>query len=926
MTGTTRHDNWDDDWDAFVQAFRHAIAPIGSDGKPDRQAKANAILPPVVLLSAGGRQQAVRKLDACVPRVDARDPRTELIRPVDTAPAHGLAPLCAEISIAALRQRAPRKTGRLRLTNFSLMRDALAWAQQQQGGPDQQAPNPPPADGDAAIRPGIRLRNHCYTLARGPGLRLLSWLGGVVEAPGGFASRWALAAGPVFHQLPRWLWARRRTRRLMRSRRTAWFAKLIHDGPLAGGDFFEELHDRLTPLVRGSDRRSPERRERELEQMLLRALLTDLARWGRPGRISPWRRRRTTRFLLLIRLADGEAGRRGARFLEEYARAAVATGCGAALVAADAPAGTPVAGQEATLPEAAARLRAKDGAGGAVAPLLVPLPGELPGGDPYQARPVRRIWCGPAVETVAWCAALAMGLGSFAWSLDPFPEDTTCLTFPAGQDAPGVAPGSDQEAPPLDAEYREARRRIEEQNEAADRAERAGEGTVRTVAYIGAGATGSDDELARRSDGAVPELRGVALAQQDINEAAARDEDRIWLRVALYDQAGERYADAATVAEQIIRDAEATAPEIIGVVGFAQSRTQTRDAVGDLTEAGLPVVTTSATANEMDPGQYFRAAAPPNSREAEVVSRFARSANIVRENPEAGQDTPGGCVPAEAAVVVQDPRDLYSDGIGDRFAEEFAEGAEGVEDAGDAEDAVLQVLHTPEGPPAPAPSEGSRVAADTPEEIAVEVCEAVTDEPRTVVYWAARSVEFQAFLHEYESVTDCTDDALTVLGGNELTNAVLSGSYDTPAWLRLFHTAHVLPIGHQALSDEAQDFNDDYDAAFGEDDLWRNDGHAALAHDALQLLADAGSDAFQTVGDEVAAQNVQQSLDGGLSRQGASGYLAFDGRDAYSEDKPVVVLHHTDDGSGPVLYCGRFTRDPAEEEASGGGLNEEVCG
>mgnify|MGYP001324220907 CR=1 FL=1 len=703
----------------------------------------------------------------------------------------------------------------------------------------------------------------------------------------------------VLHGLVRGVWAWRRTRRLVRSRRTGWFGDLVYGpGKKLGKDFFVSADEYVTGLVWKEGDRSLEERERRLEQLLLRALLTDLARWGRPGRVSPWRRRRTTRFLLPIHFRDAQAARRGARFVEEFGKAVAATRCGVVALVVAAPAAGAFPGREVTLAAARRRLVASDAASDAASgkepptPLLVRLGKDAPPVDPHPVW-TKHYRMGPATEAAAWCMAFVLTAGLAVWSLHPLSTDTTCLTTASAQAA---ADQAQEPPPPLTAAYAGARARIERQNEQADRAQQQGR-TVRTEAYLGAGATDAEGELVRRSDGALPELRGIALAQQAVNTLAARDENRVFLRIALYDEAGERYVNAVDVAERIVRDARRTEPEIIGVVGFTQSRRESREAVRLLTDAGLPVVTTSATAGEMDSGHYFHAVAPPNNREARILTAFVRRANIIVQGDGPTAQTARECAPALAAVVVQDPEDLYSDSIGDLFAEYF-------------DGPVRQVLHTPGGRPIAEPSEESVSAANSADEVAEEVCRAVTEEPRTVVYWAARTVEYQAFLHSYGETSACTDDPLTVLGGNELTNAVLSGTEDSPHWLRLYHTSHVLPVGSEVLSAAAQAFNEAYAEAFGEDDLWRNDGHAALAYDATQLLAQAAANAYRTVGDGLDAANVELILDEGVSRQGASGYLSFGSHEAYSADKPVIVLYHTETGASvPVLYCGRFGQD-----------------
>ncbi|MET8181645.1 hypothetical protein [Streptomyces sp. NPDC005336] len=63
-----------------------------------------------------------------------------------------------------------------------------------------------------------------------------------------------------------------------------------------------------------------------------------------------------------------------------------------------------------------------------------------------------------------------------------------------------------------------------------------------------------------------------------------------------------------------------------------------------------------------------------------------------------------------------------------------------------------------------------------------------------MVYWAARSNEFQNFLDAFGNGTSCRGQA-TVLGGNDVTNAVVEEQRPTVqrSGLRLYYAAHALP-------------------------------------------------------------------------------------------------------------------------------------
>jgi ABC-type branched-subunit amino acid transport system substrate-binding protein len=133
----------------------------------------------------------------------------------------------------------------------------------------------------------------------------------------------------------------------------------------------------------------------------------------------------------------------------------------------------------------------------------------------------------------------------------------------------------------------------------------------------------------------------------------------------------------------------------------------------------------------------------------------------------------------------------------------------------------------------------------------------------------------------------------------------------------------VLLVG-ESPSHITRDFDDAYAARFGRNDLWRNDGHAARAYDAMQVLAEAANGAVEaTGGQEVSRSNVHNELHAGVEKEGASGHIDFAEGEAVSQNKPLVILHHTAAGSQPVLACGWFsqTTDLAESWGPGDGFD-----
>ncbi|RKN39452.1 hypothetical protein [Streptomyces hoynatensis] len=951
----------------FLEAWLAAAVPRERRARHRRR---RAVLPPAVLVTTGAeRRERARRVSAWLDRCLHRQGpgrRLAALVPHATLSAADIAAATGPLTVPLAERlggNLPRRTGRLPLRNHRLALDlvtrlgspadaaAPGAAPGTPGSPGTPGdPSRPAAAGtrDGAGDPGgtagaggagdpgsaggagdpgsaggappltaTALRDHCYDLRcqRGQLLGALRSAGTVPDAVAGGAlgTLWRFLAEPLFFRLPRWWWGRHCTRRLVRSQRHGWYARargLAHG--YSSAEFFADALQ-LSPA--------------DQETVLLHALFADLGRATAPVRLSPWRRRRSTRYVFLLELPgalprdlgarlarpahrEHPAADRATAFLRAYTRAVRDAGCTATLLLA---VGHAAAAPDGTTPLAAAARHFGPPRGrepGAFGPLLVTLPagpGAWPawGRAPLAVRP--REWrLGPAAAaslqaTSAGLAAFGL-LATLVGHLAPGGEHDCLGGPPPGRSGSAVVPAPEPEPRPvpLQAEYRAAEALIEEQNARAEQAEAQGR-VVRTVAYVGTPVSDDWDQERQRSDGAVPELRGIALAQAQLNDEARSDDQKIWLRVELFD-AGAHFAGAVEAAREIVRLAEADPEGLIGVVGFAQSWEVTQSAVRILNAAEVPTLATNATADEMQAGTYYHQLAPPSSREAAIVSRFVHEARIV-------EDGSGGCLPARAAIVVQDPADLYSKSVGDGFTRSF-----------EAEGGTWRTLwHTPpgEGTGAPPRSPDTRIGWESSiHGVAEAVCAQLRNASGTptVVFWAARSRELGAFLNDFEDSTDCSGDPLTVVGGNELTNAALSGMYRTPGWLRLYHDDHVLPVGESPSAITAE-FNARYAAAFGEDDLWRNDGHAALGYDAMQVIAEAANDAYGSTGGRgLNRESVQVVLYGGVHKAGASGVLDYRAGDPVPRNKPLVILRYVDGHSEPVMSCGAFAvnQPPAE--------------
>ncbi|SCK17485.1 ABC-type branched-chain amino acid transport system, substrate-binding protein [Streptomyces sp. WMMB 714] len=615
------------------------------------------------------------------------------------------------------------------------------------------------------------------------------------------------------------------------------------------------------------------------DELLLTALMTDLYGQARQGLLlQPGRRRRRARVTLLLN-GSGAGAETVSGFVSLYdERLRVSPNPAMVVVAALPPEAAGESGR-AGLADAARRLA--DTRREARPSLHVALP--EPAGVSEAVPPVWKAWLRvrPGKELLTEAVALAVaawlaGMFAFLGYEGPFLEENTeCLEASTyvdqgrrGHDSPKAG-------------YQQA---IDEIDELSKQAEKEGD-PDRTVTLALIHSTVAENMNELRSGGAIPELRGVAMAMRSLNESAPKGDDRVWVKVRRYN-AGVQYEKAEQKAKEIIADAGKDS-RFLGVTGFTESRKRTLAALELLNDARIPVVSSTATAKRMEVGRYYHGVAPNNVREANVVASFLKRANTVRT----GADS---CEQPQHVAVVTDPADVYSNELGLKFAQH------------------------PEAPPTgarigytPGDSSAHGASGQTDLEmkysmgdVAAAVCTRVEKEPRTLVYWTSRVREFEAFLEDYQN-TACANEELTIVGGNELTNAALSGGYADESWLRLYHTAHTLPVGHSKRSARARAFNRAYTDQFGREDLWANDGHASLANDAVKVFAQAAEKALE-VDLSLDISNVHQYIiNGSFSMEGASGHIRFANGALRPLNKMLVLLHHKKGRSGAALVCGK---------------------
>ncbi|WP_447034694.1 hypothetical protein [Streptomyces sp. DSM 118878] len=813
-----------------------------------------------------------------------------------------------------LNGASPPRVGKLRLRTFQLMKELVERAQSEEARTESRRAEQTQAG--QRILDEKPLRDHVYSLRAKSGfLGTLTRLSCAEQPPqwGGWVDKlWPVVGAPLFHTFPRWCWASWWSRRLIRSRRS-WFVSWR--GIDSSGRFFERMSNLLTLQGGGRDGQLE-----TFEELLFRALLADLARAG-PGWSGAWARRRRARRVVLFDLPrEGTSGAEVTRrFLETYLKVRTEAGSaslllvGAGHAAAYAEEGWPKCRN---LNEAADRLvptavdrgtadgrgmadgrGTADGRGavagrGAVLPLLVlarrpacAADGDLEQGERLHPAPVKKFRWGPRTELSGELAIGGVLLTVLATTVPggcAAPTAQGCLdgNVVQGRAAPRTVPeaAADEGKTPQE-QYDEALDAIKDLNAKALTAEKKFHKPVRRVVYLGAGVDPDPDHVVM--NGMIPELRGILLAQEELNRLASQDEDRVRLYVDVRDT-GRKFKNVVRHARDVVKDTKANEERqnsrtIVGVIGFRESRKLTKEAARILSNGKVPVIGTTATADAMQKaGEYYRPMSPDNSRETAVAAQFARDGNIIETQP-------GHCATSTRALVIKDPNDLYTHELGAKFVSNFGGGTETWEFPG---------------------GQGADISA---QDTAEHVCDVIKKDRRTVVYWASRVESFTKFVNAYGPDAGCAGIPLTVIGSNELTNAALGGMYLDKEWLRLYHTVHVLPDGHADENDQAKEFITRYIRRYTDRDPWINDGHVALAHDALKVLSSAADRQYTSV-DAVDAEGVKSKLDEGVHFEGVSGEIRIPKRHGSNPplNKALVMLHHTREGQGLVLHCGAF--------------------
>lgn len=872
--------------DVFVRELRNAVVP--SDRNELRSA------PPLVLLCVpsddeGGRRRN-RVLEALRHALGSGSKLVPygVIRLSAHTESHTVS--LTEAAAAELAHNHPRHQTPDRQSGFELIRDILNKVRKA-------------AQDDEQIT-AASLRDAAYTKrVERAGLPAVLWRFGEVVVPlPGLGWLMQPVMKPLFQTFPRWWWARRQTRRLVTK---GWLGQALGSDTDPLFDLMEHEARSLMPSLRLPEvHPSHEEGLNKVEAVLLRALLEDL-RHPQVGKGTPSRRRRTARPVLLVELPPEDAPGAAAahRFLcvlhqlhqhvEGPGPLVIAVGsCPESLLEK---LGSP---ESENLRVVGNKIRGSD-----LQPVFAKLAEEpfTRGGIPVQpVRPDTHRTSARAASVAVGAAATAavVALGGATYVALGAGVSTACIG-----DNSATKGSDDSKSVAVESEkwYDEVTDRIDRQNKEAKRVANGSaedKREIRTVVhFISSKPTGEGDDPL--FDGVIPELRGVALWQQRQNSDAVTDPDRVMLRVDVR-TTGPGFKDAESEANKLVTEMTTKgAPagesqEVAGVVGFAQSKDETLEALKALAKAHIPVVGTTATADSMRGGTYWPST-PKNSDETRIAAAFAEKENIVGRKGKSGE-----CTPARHAVIVGKASDLYSRNLADGFAGRFNGTKRKIHFAQDTKDGT----HGWD-------AEG----VYNTDSLARIVCEEQKDNPGTVVYWAGRAQEFVAFVHAYDRISGRCGDTLTVLGGNDLTNVALTETIRKVTWLQLYYTAHRLPPEDNRVGQMTTNFDTAYKDSVTdpEADAWREDGHAAVAYDALQVLSTAMDEAKRA--HTLDPSGVSSKLDSGISIDGATGHIEYTkGLTEPPKDKTLVILRRDKGKPVTVAACGAYSKEAKVKE------------
>ncbi|MFI9809903.1 hypothetical protein ACIHEJ_37265 [Streptomyces sp. NPDC052301] len=644
------------------------------------------------------------------------------------------------------------------------------------------------------------------------------------------------------------------------------------------------------------------RDEAVVRQVLLIALIHDLAKAARPPAWSRRRPRRGWSFVLLLPTVGGD-GSACRKLLDTYAATAGDAGPSPLLVLGAAtddipsyaapPAPQAVPAQSGSRTHRAGRavatlFSAAIAGRGAEAVCVLPLPRTPDDGTAAEWLAGHRVvrtrraaawdcWR-PVAATVAAALLLAGGFAGYRAVLSLLPGErspASCREVATGQ-VVGLTDGTDgcDLAHGLYApELRKLERTLGEQNALVDTSR-----PYRTLVFFAPLSVGSESK--RTVPTGFQMLRGALLAQKQVNARHLKSQVPVRLLVA---NAGEyfRYGSSGGLnttnhttvdVAQMILD-RASTDHIAAVMGLTQSRPESQQAAIELGTKGLAVLGTGVTGQQMVEGEspvsYFQLS-PPDARIASVMASFAQHSPRLRA---LAKPTSGHVAPA--AVVVYDPSDKYfSNDLANRF----------------------DTAYKPAGPVYRVPY--GEVDDRRTSNVAQTVC-ALVHRTNGFVLYAGRSGVMEDLFHYMQGDPGCRarQNRVAVLAESPAPDLTLH-----PERMQQEYDALTLFYNQFSLPDRQGPFAGLFHAAFH----LSAENDAALGYDAVNVLSDIMDAIFTTDPAFTPSSLVTQLQDPGVSRYvGESGVITLNSDHNYPPDKEIHVREIPSHGKPLTdLTCG----------------------
>jgi hypothetical protein len=306
-------------------------------------------------------------------------------------------------------------------------------------------------------------------------------------------------------------------------------------------------------------------------------------------------------------------------------------------------------------------------------------------------------------------------------------------------------------------------------------------------------------------------LEGIAVAQVHQLEKNGENDPVVRILVANAGMLMKHGVKVAEMLKQMIVDD----PSIVGVVGLDQSRQPTINTIVALSQAGLPMVASTLTADELTTysPMYF-SVAPQNKRQATVAAKYVRE---ILTRPSPGRVA---IAPKVRIIYSADSADNYSKSLRNDVYESF-------QDLGfEVDERTFVPTSAPESPP-PARTPGPRA-------ISREICGY-----DGLVFFAGRSEDFEVML---SGINDhCKSRPPAILAGNFVSRYVADP--------RLRQRYMAIPFDYLSFTvgtpscDRNSNFYSTLAQLFPQECEGGRDpslaGHAALAYDAVFCVINA---------------------------------------------------------------------------------------